>query len=243
MVRFGYFGHFFHGLQPQKGLPTAGGTLQDWITECAGQAPKALCFSARTDKGVHALHNIGTFWFPNLEDIPGFLARLQQCPCNGLVNVEAIEVDPSVHARGSALGKHYRYVLNGPDAQTSWQIVPELNLTTMRLALDACLGTHDFKSFQGGGCSAGTTVKTLFHLGLTSNEQGIQIDIFGNAFLRKMIRNLVGVLVEIGTGLRKPGEMAEIIASKHRQAAGITAPACGLTLVSVELKNLGAFGT
>lgn len=199
--------------------------------------PKALCFAARTDKGVHAIENIATFWFRGPLDIPTFLAKLQETQVLGLRNVRGFQVDPKFHARGNSDGKHYRYVLNGPDPEISWQIVPELNLDAMREALSYIQGTHDFQSFRAAGCVAGTSVKTLYQAELTELPEGLCIDLFGDAFLRKMIRILVGVLCEIGTGLRKPEDMKTILDAKNRQVAGITAPACGLTLLSVDLKE------
>jgi tRNA pseudouridine38-40 synthase len=218
-------------------VPTAGGALRDLITQAAGMPPKALCFAARTDKGVHAIENIATFWFKGPLDIEAFLAKLQEIQVLGLRNIRGFQVDPKFHARGNSDGKHYRYVLNGPDPETSWQIVPELNLDAMREALSYIQGTHDFQSFRAAGCVAGTSVKTLYEVKLTELPEGLCLDLHGDAFLRKMIRILVGVLCEIGTGLRKPEDMKLILDAKNRQVAGITAPACGLTLLGVDLKG------
>ncbi|MEI6790751.1 MAG: hypothetical protein WCK42_06190 [Myxococcaceae bacterium] len=261
MIRFGYFGQFFHGLQPQKDVPTAGAALRDLITQAAGQPPKALCFAARTDKGVHAIGNIATFWFKAPFNIQSFLENLAGLQVPGLRDIQCFEVDRHTHARGSSAAKRYRYALNGPDEQTSWQIIPERNLDAMREALTYILGEHDFSSFRTSGCTAGTPVKTIYEAiispspdsgeglgvrfpsGTRSVTGGVYIDLYGDAFLRQMIRILVGVLCEIGTGLRKPEDMKVILEAKSRQAAGITAPACGLTLLSVELKGLGALET
>ena len=236
MIRFGYFGLFFHGLQPQKDIPTAGGTLRDLITRAAGQPPKALCFAARTDKGVHAIGNVATFWFKEPFDTQSFLKKIQS-EQSGLCNIQCLKVAKNIHARGSALSKHYRYVLNS-DPETSWEIVPKLNLKAMQKALNYLMGKHDFSSFRASRCSAGSPIKTIYSasLSLPFYNQGICIDLEGDAFLRQMIRILVGVLVEVGTGLRKPEDVLAILDSKNRQTAGITAPAHGLTLVEVKIK-------
>ncbi|MEI6805208.1 MAG: hypothetical protein WCK49_01710 [Myxococcaceae bacterium] len=230
-------------MQPQINVPTAGGALRDQITQAAGLPPKALCFAARTDKGVHAIENIATFWFRGPFDSQNFLEKLHEIQMPGLRNVRGFEVDPKFHARGNSAGKHYRYVLNGPDPETSWQIVPELNLEAMREALSYVLGTHDFSSFRAAGCTAGTVTKTIYTATLTESSEGLFIDLHGDAFLRKMIRILVGLLCEIGAELRKPEDLKFILEAKSRSVAGITAPACGLTLLSVDLTGLGAFGT
>ncbi len=222
-------------MQPQINVPTAGGALRDLITQAAGQPPKALCFAARTDKGVHAIENIATFWFKGPFDVQSFLDKLHNLQTPGLRNIYARQVDPKFHARGNSTGKRYCYVINGPDPETSWQIIPKLDLDAMQKALGYVQGTHDFQSFRASGCTAGTSIKTLYEAKLTQTAEGLCIDLFGDAFLRQMIRILVGVLAEIGTGLRKPSDMLMILEAKSRQAAGITAPACGLTLLGVEL--------
>lgn len=210
--------------------------MQDLIIQASGQQPKALCFAARTDKGVHAIENIATFWFKELEDITGFIDKIETTQVLGLNQIRVFQVDPKFHARGNSLGKKYRYCLNGIDDLTSWRIVPKLDLEAMREALSYVQGTHDFQSFRTSGCTAGNSVKTLHEVSLQETSDGIAIDLYGDAFLRQMIRILVGALVEIGTGLRQPSEMQTILEAKNRRAAGITAPPCGLTLVGVQLK-------
>lgn len=243
MIRFGYFGQFFHGLQPQKDVPTAGGALRDLITQAAGQPPRALCFAARTDKGVHAIGNIATFWFQQPFDVALFLEKIQNLHSLGLRDIQCFQVDPKVHARGNSVGKHYRYMINGPDPEISWQIIPELNTDAMQEALSHIMGEHDFSSFRASGCTAGTPLKTLYEAKISIQQEAVFIDIYGNAFLRQMIRILVGLLCEIGTGLRKSEDIRIILEAKNRLSAGITAPACGLSLVSVELSGLGALET
>jgi tRNA pseudouridine38-40 synthase len=211
----------------------------DALIEAGGQKPKALCFAARTDKGVHALKNVATCWFPEgFEDAP-FLERLHAMDVPGLRGIQAERVHEKFHARGNADAKRYSYELNGLDPETSWQIIPELNLDAMREALSCIVGTHDFQSFRAKGCTAGTTLKTIYEATVRHCEQSeaIHIEFVGNSFLRQMIRILVGTLAEIGTGLRPPGAMKEILEAEDRRAAGITAPPQGLTLVEVLIKN------
>ncbi len=231
MIRFGYLGSVFHGLQPQPNVPTAGGALLDALSEAAGQKPKALCFAARTDKGVHAMKNVATCWFPEGFNDALFLERLHAMDVPGLRSIHAERVHEKFHARGNAAGKRYSYEINGQDPGTSWQIVPELNLEAMREALTYLVGIHDFQSFRAKGCTAGTTVKTIYEAQILENP--LRVEFVGNSFLRQMIRILVGTLAEIGTGLRPPSAMQEILEAKDRRAAGITAPPQGLTLVEV----------
>ncbi len=207
----------------------------DALTLAAGQKPKALCFAARTDKGVHAIKNVATCWFPEGFDDAAFFERLHTMAVPGLRDIHAERVHEKFHARGNSAGKRYSYEINGPDPDTSWQIVPELNLSAMREALTYMVGEHDFQSFRAKGCTAGTTVKTIYEARIRHCEQSeaIHIEFVGNSFLRQMIRILVGTLAEIGTGLRPPSAIKDILEAKDRRTAGITAPPQGLTLVEV----------
>ncbi|MBL4819167.1 MAG: hypothetical protein JKY15_08105 [Deltaproteobacteria bacterium] len=212
------------------------------LKSAAGQTPKALCFAARTDKGVHALENIATCWFPGPFDVQAFLKEAHELETPGLRNIKISPVDPKVHARGNSRGKRYRYEINGPSADTSWQIVPKLDSDAIRQALKYIEGEHDFQSFRVSGCSAATTVKKIFEVKLVEKafpplekggQGGFHIEIYGNAFLRQMIRILVGTLCEIGAGFRRPEDIRAILEARDRKAAGISAPAHGLTLVTV----------
>ncbi|MFZ9888009.1 MAG: hypothetical protein ACO3JL_10945 [Myxococcota bacterium] len=247
LVRFGYDGSRFHGLQPQGTLPTAGATLRARIEAAALQRARALSFAARTDAGVHALQNAATFWLGNPLDVADFLATLQQSRDDGLWLVRGEEVPLHIHARGSSRGKRYRYrieygVNEGEDgSRYEWSIVPPLDVAAMREAAQSLVGTHDFSSFRAPRCSSSTPVKTV--AGVRVSEQVrtprgswvVLVDIVGDAFLRKMVRIVVGTLAEVGVGLRAPSEMAGVLAARNRAAAGIAAPARGLTLMQVGL--------
>lgn len=245
LLRFGYDGSRFHGLQPQKALPTAGGTLKERLAQAAGQPPRALCFAARTDAGVHALSNLATCWFVGPLDRDALLSALAQPRDDGLLFVRGEVVPAHIHARGAARGKRYRYVIDQVQAGSSlesphsWQITPQLDVDRMREAAAFLVGTHDFSSFRGARCAMKNPVKTLSRIHirgphpLPDASLRIFIELSGDAFLRKMVRNIVGCLAEVGAGLRTPAEVPGILAAAERQAAGITAPARGLTLLRV----------
>lgn len=247
LVRFGYDGSRFHGLQPQGTLPTAGAALRARIESAASQRARALSFAARTDAGVHALQNAATFWLSGPVDAEGFLSALHRSRDDGLWWVRGAEVPVHVHARGSSRGKRYRYRMEfGVDeadegSRYEWSIVPSLDISAMREAAKALVGTHDFSSFRAPRCSSSTPVKTIVGVRVSEGVMTprgsfvVVVDIVGDAFLRKMVRILVGTLVEVGAGLRHPSEMAVILAARDRAAAGIAAPARGLTLMQVGL--------
>lgn len=245
LVRFGYDGSRFHGLQPQRHFPTAGAALRARLEEAAGQPARALCFAARTDAGVHAVANAATFWMEQPLDIERFLAAVSAPRDDGLWLVHAQQTPTNVHARGSSRGKRYRYRVEdncSVDETTqryAWHIAPTLHIERVRAAAAYLVGTHDFTSFRAPRCSASSPVKTLARVDIrgpfptTGERRLFFFDFAGDAFLRKMIRILSGTLVEIGTGLREPDDMKAILEGRDRQLAGMAAPARGLILLQV----------
>lgn len=248
LVRFGYDGPRFHGLQPQApGIATAGGALRDRLRDAGGTEPKALHFAARTDAGVHAERNAATCYFYDVTDVGALLLAIAAPREDGLRDVHAYAVPMWVHARGSSRGKRYRYVVEGssdrptrklervPDA---WCVAPPLEIGAMQLAARRIVGTHDFSSLRSPRCTAAERTKTIAvaHVtarGPTPHGARYAIEIVGDAFLRQMVRNIVGLIVEVGTGLRKPEDVDDILAARDRAAAGLCAPPEGLTLVDV----------
>jgi tRNA pseudouridine38-40 synthase len=246
LIRFGYDGARFKGLQPQApGIPTAGQALRERLCEAAGSPPKGLAFAARTDAGVHALKNLATCYFRDAPDPQALLARLEAPRDDGLVAVRAFLVPPTVHARGSGRGKRYRYLVeDGADDADQphayvWAIAPRLDAERMRRAALHFVGTHDFTTLRGGGCSAASATKTIARLRVGGpfdaggGRRRFVIEVTGDAFLRKMVRNLVGLLVEIGAGLREPDDVPAALAARDHRARGLCAPAAGLCLVEV----------
>ncbi len=240
LIRFGYDGARFYGLQPQKDFPTAGGALSSRLLAAAETRPRGLAFSARTDRGVHCGINLATTYFlADDVDIAAVIEKMLIERDDGLVVHSVDVVSPHVHARNISRGKHYRYVVrDGADPAAldddhAWRIVPALDLSRMQEAARAVLGTHDFTSLRGSGCSASSVEKTIYRVDVVRAADGlVVIDVVGDAFLRHMLRNLAGLLVEIGTGWRDV-DVEGVLAVRHRQAAGLMAPAAGLTLVAV----------
>jgi tRNA pseudouridine38-40 synthase len=237
LARFGYIGTTFHGLQPNKGHSTAGGALLDLVTNAAGMPPRALQFSARTDAGVHALENYATFWFPRPFDHDAFLDKLKSAR-HPLLYVDVKQVPFWIHARANAHGKWYRYVIEDAcvdlESNNAWRVAPGLDVDTMQEAAKYLVGTHAFDAFRHGGCTANSTVKTITRIDVVRVGRQIHVDIRGTGFLRRMVRIIVGTLAQVGAGLRVPGDMKDILESRRRYEAGPSAPAAGLTLMSVE---------
>lgn len=242
LARFAYVGSGFYGVQEQPNFPTVMGAVRRRLESYACQPIKALAVSARTDRGVHALENYATFYLKDPVDSEQLIEDFQACRDDGLYALSLRRVDYRVHARANARNKTYRYtIVDGCDEKElgsgafAWRVVPHLSIEAMSLAGRHLVGEKDFSSLRGGGCQAHSPIKEIYSVSINRCPSGvIFIEIHGASFLRKMIRNMVGLLVEIGTNLRKPHSMVEILEKKDRRAAGIMAPAHGLCLVRVD---------
>lgn len=243
LAQFSYRGDAFHGVQEQPGLKTVLGALRARLEAGAQQEARALTVAARTDRGVSALENYATFYVQKPVDAEHLMRVAARAQGDGLLSVTLTNGNHKLHARGCARAKTYRYTIK--DAMTesdqtmayAWQIVPPLSIAAMRCAAMDFVGKKDFSSVRGGGCQAGSVVKEVISIAIERTSAGyILIDIKGHGFLRKMIRNMVGLLVEIGAGLRHSDAIPEILHQKHRMAAGIMAPAHGLCLMNIELQ-------
>lgn len=242
-ARFAYLGSDFYGVQEQPGLTTVLGALRVRVREATGgEGPMGMAVSARTDRGVHALENFATFYLREASDF----AQAASLPrSDGLMALKFVPSHRNIHARNT-LGKIYRYMIKEDtyaDGVFFWGIKPRLSVEKMRQAAQYFVGQHDFSSLRGGGCTAGTPIKNLWAVHIRRiNEQTVAIEVHGDAFLRRMVRNLVGLLVEVGTGLRSVSDMASILSERVRSAAGIAAPSHGLTLVRVLSPNFTHLG-
>lgn len=235
-----YDGTELCGWQRQDNGPTVQGHLEAALSQMIG--PTAVIGASRTDAGVHALGQVASFHTDTTVPVHGFRLGLNSYLPASIAVVDAAEVEPEFHARFSARGKHYRYqVLTRPEpsplrARTTWHRPRALDVPAMRSAAAALVGEHDFAAFRAAGCSAKTTRRTLTRLEVTQPAPDqVNLEVEGNAFLRNMVRILAGTLVEVGEGRREPGQVAALLDSGDRVAAGQTAPARGLTLVEVFL--------
>ena len=234
-----YDGAGFEGWQVQAERRTVQGCLADALETLAG-VRVSVTGSGRTDAGVHAEGQVAnarldaSFDAATLQralngNLPGDMAILA-------VDVVADDFDACRDARS----KHYRYqIWNDPvrsplRAPRAWWVRAPLDLEAMRQAAKRLEGCHDFASFQAAGSEVRTTVRTLTRVEVSRAADGqIELAFEGDGFLRYMVRNLVGTLVEVGRGARPPEDLAAILAARDRAAAGVTAPAHGLALVSV----------
>jgi tRNA pseudouridine38-40 synthase len=234
-----YDGTELHGWQRQHGAPTVQQHLEEALAKLLTHET-AVVGASRTDAGVHARGQVASFRTEREIALHGIRRGLNSLLPDSIAIRDATEVPDEFHPRFSATGKHYRYtILTAPDRSPRWRTrawhhPDALNVSAMHDGARALLGEHDFAAFRAAGCTAKTTMRRVDSIALTRLHPGVlEIDIRGNAFLRQMVRIIVGTLSEVGTGRRSVGQVAEILASKDRKQAGITAPAHGLELIQV----------
>jgi tRNA pseudouridine38-40 synthase len=195
--------------------------------------------AGRTDAGVHALGQVASVQLDT--DLPvQTLQRALNARLPADIRVmDLLEADPGFHARFRATGKRYRYriatasVLSPFDRWFVWHAPGPQDIDAMRRAAIVLVGRHDFVSFQAAGADVTDTVRTIRRLTVRQQGDELLIECEGDGFLRHMVRSIVGTLAEVGRGSRRPQSLVDVLAARSRDAAGPTAPACGLTLVKV----------
>ncbi len=236
-----YDGTHYHGWQIQSCCVTVQGELQQAIRTMTCDDSIKLIGASRTDRGVHAIGQSGNFRIPDTVSITpiSFYHGLNSLTPEDIIVTNVQEIHPKFHARFDARSKTYCYqIVNASipliyHQRFSWHIKHPLNVPAMRRAAKFLIGCHDFTSFQASSCSAETAIRTVFALHIQQKRELVRIFIRANAYLHRMVRNIVGTLAEIGMDQRAPDEMLSILHGKNRILAGITAPAQGLFLVHV----------
>ena len=235
-----YDGTNYHGWQSQAGSdkPTIQETLEQAIRMITGEETK-VSSSGRTDAGVHALGHVANFATAKIMPIEAWTPALNHLLPPDIRVQGSEEVGQDFHARYSASGKTYKYVILNRRAPSAlqrnrvWHVERGLNANAMRRGAAFLAGKHDFSAFRGSGCGAKTTVRTIAALSVRKTGEIIEILIEADAFLMHMARNIVGTLVEVGLGRFTAEDVKRMLDSKDRTMAGRTAPPQGLYLVEV----------
>lgn len=234
-----YDGSHYHGWQRQQGVLTLQEVLESQLEVMLG-GPIGVRASGRTDAGVHARGQVVNFYSRTLLQPQEIHRGLNSLLPPDIVVLHMEEVPDSFHSRFSALSKTYEYhILNRsvPSAlerSFAWHIRSTLHLSPMLACLNSLKGLHDFTSFMGAGSSVNSTERHVYRADVEPRDRDHLVFVFeANGFLRHMVRNLVGTLVEVGKGKRTPEEFYGILAGRDRRRAGMTAPAHGLYLMTV----------
>lgn len=234
-----YDGSDFLGFQIQPRGRTVQGVLQAALERLTGERAKVIG-AGRTDSGVHALGQVVNFHSGSSIPPDRYAPAL-----NGLLPAdlrvrESGEAPPEFHARYSARSKTYRYLVyrrrEGAVLQRKYALLLDsrLDLEAMREAARCLTGRHSFKSFCASHSGVRNYVRTVQEFLVEEQGDWLRFEVTADGFLYRMVRNMVGTLLEVGTGRRKPQEIDEIILSQDRARAGFTAPAQGLYLVRIE---------
>ena len=238
-----YDGSFFYGWQKQKELPTVQDELENAFSK-VGDNNIHVVGAGRTDTGVHALQQVVHFDSVNIRVPLSWLRGANTLLPKGVSILSVSEVLPEFHARFTAVGRSYRYiVLNRPVAPTylyrrvTWDY-RKLDIFRMREAAKHLIGEHDFNAYRATSCQSKSSVRNLRKLEINSKGEWIWFDVEAGSFLHHMVRNIVGVLLSIGAGDQEPIWAKAVLDSGNREAGGVTASPDGLYLVGVAYPSL-----
>jgi len=231
-----YDGSAFHGFQRQAGFSTIQSELEDaWTAVTAEQA--VMMGSGRTDSGVHAMGQVVHFdTWSRLAPTRVAKALNSYLP-DEIVVRSATTVAPEFHANRSATGKRYLYFIQVSETRPVWAIGRatwerrrKLNIEAMREAARHLIGRHNFAAFAAAGRSTQSDVRTIRALHISRHRFGIVLSFEGDGFLYKMVRNIVGSLLEVGRERWGPSWIRGVLEGQDRKRAAPTAPPDGLYL-------------
>ena len=241
LMTFSYDGSSFAGYQKQPKERTVQKVLEDALKEINGGKVVSVSASGRTDAGVHALNQKAHFELDKKIEVDKLKRGLNSLLPDDVYVKKIEEVSGDFHARYSANGKEYIYIINmgeyNPiERNYVFQYCHKLDLVAMERGLKYLEGEHNFKSFTKTNDEIVDYVRTISNTSIVRDKidmNKIIITFVGTGFMRYMVRNMVGLLIEIGEGKRKSEDVIEILKHENRTLAGKTAPACGLYLRNV----------
>ncbi len=245
-LRLAYDGGAYSGWQSQPQRQTVQGMLAAAIATIDPTADE-LRGSSRTDAGVHALDQVAAFSCSRPLEPEVWQRAINANLPRDIVVLSAWKAAADFDPVGAAVRKRYRYRLyDNPvrpvfGRQHVWRQPCRLDVDAMRLAAGGLVGEHDFTSFETASSQRRTKVRTIYDLSVMRQDAfdhpaaEVHVEVEGNGFLYNMVRIIVGSLVMVGAGRRSPSWLAEALAARHRPAAGPTAPAHGLMLLSIHL--------
>jgi tRNA pseudouridine38-40 synthase len=232
-IGLAYRGGAYAGWQSQPGGRTVQDAVQQALSTFA-DAPVTVVCAGRTDAGVHAFNQVVHLDPPVLRSPFSWLRGTNRYLPADIALQWCQPVAADFHARFSAHGRRYRYLLlESPlrpalEAGAAGWVFRPLDGAAMQAAAAHLLGEHDFSAFRSSECQARSPVKTLRAIGISRHGAYWRFDFDGSAFLHHMVRNIMGCLVAVGNGRHPPGWLAEVLAARHREAAAPTFPADGL---------------
>ncbi|HEY3444948.1 MAG TPA: tRNA pseudouridine(38-40) synthase TruA [Myxococcales bacterium] len=233
-----YDGTDYVGWQVQPNGPSVQEALEKALSALLKEPAKVMG-AGRTDSGVHARGQAASVRTEKSLPLKAFVAGVNSLLPRDIAVLSAQEREDGFDARRSARGKIYRYrISNRPsrsplERRFAWEVFQPLAVEAMARAGTALLGRHDFSAFRASDCEANTTVREVRRLEVVRLGERVDVEIEATAFLKHMVRNIVGTLVEVGLGRREEASVAQVLAGRDRVKAGVTAPAHGLSLERV----------
>jgi len=247
-----YDGSEYHGWQIQPELKTIQGVLTEAIENLVGSpapiehslTPKRCGIqvfgTSRTDAGVSALGQVALVQIDSPIPTENLAKAITHRLPDDIAVTEAVEVPPELDLIEAVKSKLYRYTIyTGPvrpvlRIRHCWHLPVKLDTTAMSEAGKILVGKKDFKSFASADDRREDSVRTIFRCDVTAEGKWVYVDVEGDGFLYNMVRNIVGTLVEVGTGRWKPEKIDQILEAKDRTTAGPIAPAAGLCLMWIK---------
>jgi tRNA pseudouridine38-40 synthase len=234
-----YDGTRYVGWQVQPNGPSVQAEVERALATLH-KGPRRVTAAGRTDAGVHARGQVVSFPEPSPLPLAAYVKGMNALlPDDVAVRGASLEPD-GFDARRSARGKRYRYAIESLATRAplgrlqAWQLFGRLDAAAMRAAAAHLVGRHDFAAFQAADCACDHAVREVRRLEVIGDGSGrIEVVVEATAFVKHMVRNVVGTLVEVGQGRRPPGSLPALLASRDRREAGRTAPPQGLCLEEV----------
>ncbi len=233
-----YDGTDFSGWQRQAGDRSVQAVLEDALSAHLGGRIVTVA-AGRTDAGVHAAGQVVSFRTESRVPARGIVHGTNALLPPDVVILSADDAPPDFHACRDARAKHYRYraldreIRSPLGERYAARVRGPLDVAAMDGAAAVLRGRHDFSSFRSAGSVVGDPVRELRELAVYRQGDGIVFDFRGDGFLYRMVRNIVGTLLQAGRGRLTPGQVEAVLAARDRRRAGPTAPACGLCLMEV----------
>jgi len=252
-----YEGTSYSGWQSQPNSVTLQAVIEEKISAITGGKVN-LVAAGRTDAGVHALGQVASFKTESLLDPATIKNALNALLPPDIRVMAAACADDDFHPRFDAQKKSYFYIISAERVVSpfiyryAWKLPYAIDLEAMKAASLHLLGSHDFSAFRAAGCGAKTTVRNMISITVENTDamgfmassisgSFIKLRFEADAFLRHMVRNITGTLVDVGRGKILAADMREILVSRDRKKAGPTAPACGLFMEQVWYEPLLRF--
>lgn len=238
LMTFSYDGTSYNGYQKQKNKNTIQDNIEINLSKIFNQNIK-ISASGRTDAGVHAINQKAHFDIDSEINIDKIKHSLNKMINDDIYIKDIVKVSNDFHARFSVKEKEYIYKINigeyNPlDRNYIYQYNRDLNIDKMREASSYLIGTHNFKSLTKSNAEKDDYIRTIYSIDFILEEDILTIKFIGTGFLRYMVRNIVGLLIEVGINKRNPKDIESILNALDRQKSGITAPPQGLYLKNVK---------